>query len=35
MDKWLANANETLDNCASIGNEEETRQKLQEINVCN
>lgn len=33
MDKWLANANEILDNCAGIGNAEETRRKLQEINV--
>lgn len=33
MDKWLANANETLDECAGIGDENETRQKLLAITV--
>lgn len=33
MDKWLANANETLENCAGIGNEPETRQKLTAVTV--
>lgn len=33
MDKWLANANETLDECTGIGNEDETRHKLQAITV--
>lgn len=35
MDKWLANANETLDECAGIGDENETRQKLLAITVLN
>lgn len=33
MDKWLANANETLEECAGIGDENETRQKLLAITV--
>lgn len=33
MNKWLAIATDTLDSCAGIGNEEETRQKLQNITV--
>lgn len=33
MDKWLATANETLDECAGIGDEHETRQKLLAITV--
>lgn len=33
MTKWLANANDTLDKCAGIGDEEETRQKLVNITV--
>lgn len=33
MDKWLANANDILDECAQIGNEAETRQKLQAVTV--
>lgn len=33
MDKWLATANETLDECAGIGDEPETRQKLLAITV--
>ncbi|XP_031632357.1 nesprin-1 isoform X5 [Contarinia nasturtii] len=31
MDIWLANANETLEECAGIGDENETRQKLLAI----
>lgn len=34
MDNWLINANETLDECTGIGDENETRQKLQAITVC-
>lgn len=34
MNKWLANANETLDKCSGIGDENETRQKLLAITVC-
>lgn len=33
MDKWLAIANDTLDECAGIGNEAETRQKLTSVTV--
>lgn len=33
MDKWLAVANDTLDECAGIGNEAETRQKLAAVTV--
>lgn len=33
MDKWLAIANDTLDDCAGIGDEPETRQKLIAITV--
>lgn len=33
MDKWLEVANDTLENCAGIENEEETRQKLITITV--
>lgn len=33
MDKWLAIANETLENCAGIGNEPDTRQKLTTVTV--
>lgn len=33
MDKWLANANQTLDECAGIGDENDTRQKLLAITV--
>lgn len=33
MNKWLAIATDTLDSCAGIGDEGETRQKLQNITV--
>lgn len=33
MDKWLAAANETLDECTGIGDENETQQKLSAITV--
>lgn len=33
MDKWLAIANDTLEECAGIGNEAETRQKLAAVTV--
>lgn len=33
MDKWLTKANEILDECAGIGDENETRQKLLAITV--
>lgn len=33
MDKWLANANETLDDCGGIGDAQQTQQKLDAVNV--
>lgn len=33
MDKWLAKANETLENCFGIGNENETKQKMEAVTV--
>lgn len=33
MDKWLDIANDTLDKCTGIGNEDETKQKLLSITV--
>lgn len=33
MNNWLAIATDTLDSCAGIGDEGETRQKLQNITV--
>lgn len=34
MEKWLTNANETLDECTGFGDENDTKQKLQAITVC-
>lgn len=33
MEKWLVNANDILEGCAGIGTEQETRQKMDSINV--
>lgn len=33
MDKWLAIANDTLEECAGIGNEVDTRKKLAAVTV--
>lgn len=33
MEKWLANANDILEECSGIGTELETRQKMESINV--
>lgn len=33
MDKWLAKANETLESCFGIGNENETKQKMEAVTV--
>lgn len=34
MEKWLAVANETVDKCTGIGDEDEIKQKLLGITVC-
>lgn len=33
MEKWLTNANETLEDCTGFGDENDTKQKLQAIIV--
>lgn len=33
MDKWLANANDILDDCGGIGDVQQTQQKLDTVNV--
>lgn len=33
MEKWLTNANETLEDCTGFGDETDTKHKLQAIIV--
>lgn len=33
MDKWLANANEILDDCGGIGDAQQTQHKLDTVTV--
>lgn len=33
MDKWLAKANDILDDCGGIGDAQQTQQKLDTVNV--
>lgn len=33
MDKWLANANESLNECSGVGDVHETQRQLDTVNV--
>lgn len=33
MDKWLVNANESLNECSGVGDVHETQRQLETVNV--